>query len=108
MALSFSKWLVQPIQDKVHPGFEYWGRQDTTRAQNRKVPQEEALNRFVRIMQGVIRDKGCPKAHCLKRPTRAVSILCFFELFCFYSELFCFCSGVVFTMLSVCSAPVGL
>ena len=25
VALSFSKWLVQPIRDRVHPGFEYWG-----------------------------------------------------------------------------------
>ena len=24
VALSFSKRLVQPIQDRVHPGFEYW------------------------------------------------------------------------------------
>ena len=24
VALSFSKLLVQPIQDRVHPGFEYW------------------------------------------------------------------------------------
>ena len=26
VALSFSKRLVQPIRDRVHPGFEYWGR----------------------------------------------------------------------------------
>ena len=25
VALSFSKRLVQPIWDRVHPGFEYWG-----------------------------------------------------------------------------------
>ena len=24
VALSFSKRLVQPIRDSVHPGFEYW------------------------------------------------------------------------------------
>ena len=42
------------------------------------------------MMQGVIRDKGCPKAHCLKRPTRAISILRLSMLFFFYSELFCF------------------
>jgi hypothetical protein len=24
VALSFSKRLMQPIQDRVHPGFEYW------------------------------------------------------------------------------------
>ena len=38
VALSFSKRLVQPIQDRVHPSFEYWGCQDPTRGQNRKVP----------------------------------------------------------------------
>ena len=81
VALSFSKWLVQPIQDMVHPGFEYWGRQDPTRGQNRKVPWEEATNRIARMMQVPIRDKGCPKAHCLKGPTRAVSILYFSEWF---------------------------
>jgi hypothetical protein len=31
VALSYSKRLVQPIQDRVHPGFEYWGHQDPTR-----------------------------------------------------------------------------
>ena len=90
VALSFSKRLVQPIQDRVHPGFEYWGHQDPTRGQNRKVPREEASNRVTCMMQGAIRDKGCPKAHCLKRPTRAVSILRLSVLLCFCSELFCF------------------
>ena len=50
VALSFSKRLVQPIQDRVHPSFEYWGRKDPTRGQNRKVPQEEASNWVARMM----------------------------------------------------------
>ena len=75
VALSFSKRLVQPIQDRVHPAFEYWGHQDPTRGQNRKVPREEASNRVTRMMQGAICDMGCPKAHRLKQPTRVVSIL---------------------------------
>ena len=83
VALSFSKRLVQPIQERVHPDFEHWGRQDPTRGQNRKVPREEASNRVARMMQGVIRDRGCPKAHCLKRPTRAISLLRLFVLFYF-------------------------
>ena len=90
----------------MHPGFEYWGRQDPTRGQNRKVPRDKASNRVARMMQGVIRDKGCPKAHGLKRPTRAISILRLPKLFRFYSELFY--SGVVLTMLSICSTPIGL
>ena len=28
LALFFSKGLVQPIQDRVHPSFEYWDCQD--------------------------------------------------------------------------------
>ena len=83
VALSFSKRLVQPIRDRVHPGFEYWGRQDPTRGQNRKVPREEAANRVAHMMQGPIRDSGCPKTHCLKRPTRVVSLLVSFVLLCF-------------------------
>ena len=52
VALSFNKRLVQLIQDRVHPGFEYWGRQDPTRGQNRKGPRDEAANRVTRMMQG--------------------------------------------------------
>ncbi|RLN11955.1 hypothetical protein C2845_PM09G13620 [Panicum miliaceum] len=37
VALSFAKRLTQPIQERVHPGYEYSGRDDPTRVQNRKV-----------------------------------------------------------------------
>ena len=83
VALSFHKRLVQLIRDRVHPDFEYWGRQDPTRGQNRKVPRGEAPSRIARMMQGAIRDRGCPKAHCLKRLTRAISLLHLSMLFCF-------------------------
>ena len=108
VALSFSKRLVQPIQDRVHPGFEYLGRQDPTWGQNRKVPWEEGSNRVARMMQGAIRDRGCPKAHCLKRLIRDVSFLRLSVLFCFLIRVVLFCLGVVFALLSVCGAPVGL
>jgi len=75
VALSFCKRLTQPILERVHPAFEYWGRQDPTRRQERKVPREEIANRVACIMAGQIQDKGCPKALCLKRPTNAVSFL---------------------------------
>ena len=107
VALSYSKRLVQPIQDRVHPGFEYWGCQDPTRGQNRKVPREEAANRVARMMLGAIHDKGCPKAHCLKRPTRAVGILRFSELFCFYSELFCSAPELFPSCFSYVAHPLG-
>ena len=105
VALSFSRQLVQPIRDRVHPGFEYWGRQDPTRGQNRKVPREEAANRVARKLQVPIRDRGCPKTHCLKRPTRAVSLrvvlLSIPSCSIFALELFLPC-------FFVCRAPVGL
>ena len=75
MAISFYRQLTQPTQERVHPAFEYWGHRDPTWGKDRKVPREEIANRVTRIMAGQIRDKGCPKAHCLKRPTDAVSLL---------------------------------
>ena len=75
VAISFCRQLTQPIQERVHPAFEYWGHRDPTWGHERKVPREEITNRVARIMAGEIRDKGCPKAHCLKRPTDAVSLL---------------------------------
>ena len=37
MALSFCKRLTQPIQERVHPAYEYWSREDPTHGQNRMV-----------------------------------------------------------------------
>ena len=75
MAISFCKQLTQPIQERIHPAFEYWVHRDPTRGHERKVPRDEIANRVARIMAGEIRDKGCPKAHYLKQPTDAVSPL---------------------------------
>ena len=75
MAISFCRQLTQPIQERVHPAFEYWGHQDPTRGHKRKVPRDEIANRVARIMVGQIRDKGWPKAHYLKRPTDAVRLV---------------------------------
>ena len=75
VAISFCRRLTQPIQERVHPSFEYWGHRDPTRGHERKVPRDDIANRVARIMVGEIRDKGCPKAHCLKWPTDAVSNL---------------------------------
>ena len=75
VAISFCRQLTQPIQERVHSAFEYWGHRDPTRGHERKVPQEEIVNRVARIMAGQIRDKGCPQAHCLKWPTDAITLL---------------------------------
>ena len=39
VAISFCRRLTQPIQERVHPAFEYWGHRDPTRGHERKVPQ---------------------------------------------------------------------
>ena len=41
VALSFSKRMVQLIQDRVHPGFEYWGCQDQTRGRTERSPEKK-------------------------------------------------------------------
>ena len=102
VALSFFKQQTQLIQEGVHPAYEYWGREDPTRGQNRKVSRVEAANRVAHIMAGQIQDKGCPKAFYLKRSTNAVNFLASSKLFSLFPSCFlCFCS--VFP-----TAPVGL
>jgi hypothetical protein len=109
VGLSFCKWLTQPIQERVHPAYEYWGHEDLTREQIQKVSRVEASNRVTRIMAGQIWDKGCPKALCLKRPTGAVSFLDYAELVFFNSKLF---PSIPSCFLFFCSVfptpPVGL
>ena len=61
VAISFCRRLTQPIQERVHPAFEYWGHRDPTRGHERKVPRDEIANRVAFVMAGQIRDKGCPK-----------------------------------------------
>jgi hypothetical protein len=31
VAISFYRHIFQPLQDRAHPTFEYWGRSDPTR-----------------------------------------------------------------------------
>ncbi|RLM74034.1 hypothetical protein C2845_PM15G02090 [Panicum miliaceum] len=77
VALSFAKRLTQLMQERVHPEYEYSGRDDPTRVQNRKVSHSEAHKRVTLIVSGEVRDKGCPKAYCLKRPTTEEKIVSF-------------------------------
>ena len=93
VAISFCRRLTQPIQERVHPAFEYWGHRDPTRGHEHKVPRDEIANLVARIMVGQIRDKGWPKAHCLKRPTDAVSLVELCRVVLFTPSCFlCFCS----------------
>ncbi|RLN13260.1 hypothetical protein C2845_PM09G13250 [Panicum miliaceum] len=72
VALSFAKRLTKPIQERVHPGYEYSGCNDPTRGRNRRVSLGEAFKWVSLIMNGEVHDKGCPKAHCLKQPTTEI------------------------------------
>ncbi|RLN36426.1 hypothetical protein C2845_PM03G29490 [Panicum miliaceum] len=77
VVLSFAKRLTQPIQERVHPGYEYSGRMDPTHGQNCKVSCSEAHRWVTLIVSGEVRDKGCSKAHCLMRPTIEKKIVLF-------------------------------
>jgi hypothetical protein len=37
VARSFCRRMIQPIKDRAHPAYEYWGQSDPTREVNRKV-----------------------------------------------------------------------
>jgi hypothetical protein len=72
VARSFCWWMIQPIKDRVHPAYEYWGQSDPTREINCKVSKEEMTARVSHMYSGKVKVKKCPKAHSLKRPTNLV------------------------------------
>jgi hypothetical protein len=74
VAMSFSRRLIQPIQDWVHPAFEYWGQSDATRVVKRKVSKGEMEARVKNIFGGCIRNRECPKALGVYRPSDVVSL----------------------------------
>jgi hypothetical protein len=78
---SFCRRLIQPIKDRVHPVYEYWGQSDPTREVNRKVSKEEMVARVSLIYSGKVKIKKCLKAHSLKRPADPVSPGTYFMLF---------------------------
>jgi hypothetical protein len=45
VARSFCRRMIQPIKDRVHPAYEYWGQSDPTREVKRKVSKEEMAAR---------------------------------------------------------------
>jgi hypothetical protein len=54
--------LIQPLQDRAHPSFEYWGQSDPTRVTQCKVSKAEMMARTKNIFGGWIRNRECPKA----------------------------------------------
>jgi ribosomal protein L23 len=69
---SFYRQMIQPIKDRVHPMYEYYGQSDPTREVNRKVSKEEMAARVSQIYSGKVKVKKCPRAHSLKRPANPV------------------------------------
>jgi hypothetical protein len=74
VALSFCCRLIQPIQDRAHPAFEYWGQSDPTRVGKRKVSKMEMTTRVKNIFDGWIRNRECPKALGIYHPSDLVSL----------------------------------
>jgi hypothetical protein len=64
--------MIQPIKDRVHLAYEYWGQLDPTREVNRKVPKEKMVARVSQMYSGKVKVKKCPKALSLKRPANPV------------------------------------
>jgi hypothetical protein len=60
--------MIQPIKDRDHPVYEYWGKSDPTREVNRKVSKEEMAVKVSQMYSRKVKVKKCPKAHSLKRP----------------------------------------
>jgi hypothetical protein len=69
---SFYRRMIQPIKDRVHPAYAYYGQSDPTREVNRKVSKEEMAARVSQMYFGKVKVKKCPRAHSLKRPADPV------------------------------------
>jgi hypothetical protein len=64
---SFCRRMIQPIKDRVHPVYEYYGQSDPTGEVNRKVSKEKMVARVSQMYFGKVKVKECPRAHSLKR-----------------------------------------
>jgi hypothetical protein len=60
VAISFCRQLIQPIQNRGHSTFEYWGQSDPIRVVKRKVSKGEMAARVKNIFGGRIRNRECP------------------------------------------------
>jgi hypothetical protein len=74
VSISFYRHLIQPLQDRAHPAFEYWWQSDPTRVAQCKVSKAEMIARAKNIFGGRIRNKECPKALGIYSPADLVSL----------------------------------
>jgi hypothetical protein len=73
VAISFCRRLIQPLQDRAHAAFEYWGQTDPTRV-TRKVSKAEMMACVKSIFGGRISNRECPKALGVYSPSDPVSL----------------------------------
>jgi hypothetical protein len=72
VAISFCCRLIQPLQDRAHLAFEYWGQTDPTRVTQRKVSKAEMMARAKNIFGGCICNRECPKSLGVYSPSDPV------------------------------------
>jgi diphthamide synthase (EF-2-diphthine--ammonia ligase) len=74
VVISFNRRLLQPIHDRLHPAYEYWGQTDPTRVIRCKVSKDVMVVRVKSIFARCIRNRTCPKALSLYQPTNTISL----------------------------------
>jgi hypothetical protein len=73
VAISFCRRLIQPLQGRAHPAFEYWGQSYPTRVAQRRVSKAEMMARAKNIFAGQIHNRECLKALGVYSPSNPVS-----------------------------------
>jgi hypothetical protein len=63
VARLFCQRMIQPIKDRVHLAYEYWGQSDPTREVNHKVSKEEMAARVSQMYSRKVKVTKFPKAH---------------------------------------------
>jgi hypothetical protein len=62
VAISLCRQLIQPLQDRAHLAFKYWGQSDPSQVAKRKVSKAEMMARAKNFFGERIRNRECPKA----------------------------------------------
>ena len=87
-----SSWLrrqIQPLQSRIHPGFEYTGLHDPSRFLSEKTGRDEAMVLLHNLFEGVSTIPVLPELFHVNNPPKQVGF-CVIEYFS--GLLFCFCS----------------
>jgi hypothetical protein len=54
---------IQPLKDRIYPAYLYSSINDSTRVTNRRIPNEDLLNRVDMILRGRVSNAGAPVAY---------------------------------------------